>query len=74
MTLYLRKLKFSESYPFKCQGKRYYYDIQMENKLYLSQLNCDINKEIRRTLREERKTNYHNLIYQQFIQSLELKQ
>jgi len=73
MTLYLRKLKFSESYPFKCQGKRYYYDIQTENTLLKLQLDLDIKHEIINTLREEQNIKYHTKMYQQFIENLTIK-
>ena len=38
MTLYLKKLSFIESYPFKSQGKRYYHDIQRDKILIKFQL------------------------------------
>ena len=71
MTLYLKKLSFIESYPFKCQGKRYYHDIQRDKILIKYQLDIDIKQEILNTLQEENK--YYNNIYQDFLLSLKNK-
>jgi hypothetical protein len=54
MPLYLRKLTFSESYLFKRQGKRYYYDIQTENTLLKLQYDLYIKQENINTLREKK--------------------
>ena len=55
MTLYLKKLSFMESYPFKTQGKRYYHDIQKDKILIKFQLDIDTSHEILNTLQEENK-------------------
>ena len=53
MTLYLKKLSFMESYPFKTQGKRYYHDIQKDKILIKFQLDIDTSHEILNTLQGE---------------------
>ena len=68
MTLYLKKLSFIESYPFKCQGRRYYNDIKNDSSLLKLKLDLAICK----TIKEE--TNIKNdIMYEQFINSLKNK-
>ena len=74
MTLYLKKLSFIESYPFKSQGKRYYHDIQRDKITIKFQLDLDTSQEILNTLQEEKNTNHYNNIYQDFLLSLKNKE
>ena len=73
MTLYLKKLSFIESYPFKSQGQRYYHDIQKDKILIKFHLNRDISQEMLNTLREENNTKYYNNVYKDFLLSLKEK-
>ena len=72
MTLYLKKLSFIESYPFKCQGRRYYNDIKNDIKNDSSLLKLKLDLAICKTIKEE--TNIKNdIMYEQFINSLKNK-